>query len=220
MVSVLWVLLLSLCISVSFEGSQAHGGLREALQKAASFPDDPVAQAELARAYNLNGEPGKAASSARQAVALCPGFPPAILELAHASRLTEAHGVAVRLYETYLSTAPRSLEALVGNSESLARMERWDESFSSAIAAIREAPKNADGYGALGRAYRIAGRFEEGVEVLRQGLAFSRDSARMLYDLGFCYAEMGNRTSALEQYEKLLELDRKAASLLFRMIYP
>jgi len=203
-----------------FGGGAAHGGLRETLLKAAEAPEDPVAQAELARAYNFNKEPGKAFSAARQALMLRPGFPPAVLELAHASRAMGDHGEAVRLYEIYLAGDPRSLEALSGNSESLARLERWDESFASAMAAIREAPKKSDGYGALGRAYRISGRFEEAVELLRQGLVFRSDSAGILYDLGLCFIELGDRTSALAQYEKLLELDPEMASVLFRTIYP
>ncbi len=215
-----WCFLFFLLASGLFGGRAASGGLREALLKASEAPEDAVAQAELAKAYNLNREPGKAFSAARQALVLMPGFPPAVLELAHASRVMGDHGQAVRLYEMYLAVEPRSLEALAGNSESLARLERWDESFASAMAAIREAPKTAEGYGALGRAYRISGRFEEAVEVLRQGLVFRSDSVAILYDLGLCFIELGDRTSALAQYEKLLELDRDTASLLFRKIYP
>ncbi len=160
----LWCVLVFLLVSGLFWGETAHGSLRDALLKAAEAPADAAAQAELARAYNLNKEPGKAFSSARQALDLMPGFPPALLELAHASRMVGDHREAVRLYEMYLAEEPKSVEALAGNSESLARLERWDESFASAMAAIREAPKKAEGYGALGRAYRIAGRFEEAVD--------------------------------------------------------
>jgi tetratricopeptide (TPR) repeat protein len=88
------------------------------------------------------------------------------------------------------------------------------------MAAIREAPKKAEGYGALGRAYRIAGRFEEAVEILRQGLVFRNGSTEILYDLGLSFIELGDRPSALAQYERLLELDPETASLLFRTIYP
>ncbi|MDK2958350.1 MAG: protein O-GlcNAc transferase [Synergistaceae bacterium] len=203
-----------------FGAYAVHGGLREALLKAAAAPGDAAAHAELARAYNLNNEPGKAFLAARQSLDLMPGFPPAVLELAHASRMKGNHEEAVKLYEMYLSDDPVSVEALAGNSESLARLERWDESFASAMAAIREAPKRAEGYGALGRAYRIAGRFEEAVEVLRQGLVFRSDSVDILYDLGLCCVELGDRTSALVQYERLLELDPEKASFLFRTIYP
>ncbi len=54
----------------------------------------------------------------------------------------------------------------------------------------------------------------------QQGLVFRSDSVAILYDLGLCFIELGDRTSALAQYEKLLELDRDTASLLFRKIYP
>lgn len=212
--------LVFLLVSGLFWGETAHCSLRDALLKAAEAPADAAAQAELARAYNLNKEPGKAFSSARQALDLMPGFPPALLELAHASRMVGDHREAVRLYEMYLAEEPKSVEALAGNSESLARLERWDESFASAMAAIREAPKKAEGYGALGRAYRIAGRFEEAVEILRQGLVFRNGSTEILYDLGLSFIELGDRPSALAQYERLLELDPETASLLFRTIYP
>lgn len=214
--SVLWIG--ALFISV-FAGC-AFGGLREALNKSTQFPKDPAAQAELARAYNQQGYPGKASLVAKGALALQPAFAPAILELAHASRLTGYYEKAVILYESFLAACPGSVEALGGYSESLARLQRWDESFASAMAAIKESPKDSAGYGALGRAYRLAGRLEEAAEILTQGLAFQSDSVEILYDLGLCHGEMGDRSAALLQYEKLLELNRKTAELLFEALYP
>lgn len=197
-----------------------EAGLDRALRNVTASPNDGIAHGELARAYNLNGEPGKAAAEAKTALALIPGYPPAVLELAHARRAEGRHREASELYETYLSSNPRSVEGLTGVSESLARLERWDESFASAMAAIKEAPQDGRGYGALGRAYRIAGRFEEAVEVLGQGLTFSRDPAPILFDIGMCFVELGDRPSALARYEKLLEIDRDLATLLFQEIYP
>lgn len=205
---------------LGLSGVAAFGDLREALNKTTRYPQDPGAHAELARAYNQQGDPAKAALVARRALNLQPGFPPAVLELAHASRYVGDHEEAARLYEAYLVCRPGSVEALGGYSQSLARLERWEESFACAMAAIKESPKDGVGYHALGRAYRLAGRLQEASEVLTQGLAFQRQSVEILYDLGLCYGEMGDRSGALLQYEKLLELDQKTAELLFEALYP
>lgn len=219
-----WAVLIVLALWSAGAGfgaaSPQKAALEAALQKVTVSPMDGAAHWELARAYNFNGEPGKAASEAKAALALIPGYAPAVLELAHARRAEGRDEEAAGLYKTYLSSNPRSPEGLAGISESLARLERWDESFASAIAAIKESPREAVGYGALGRAYRIAGRFREAVEVLGQGLAFSPCRAAMLYDMGMCLAELGDRVAALAQYEKLLNLDRDMAALLFEKIYP
>ena len=131
--------------------SEKGPGLEEALQRAAAAPRNFEAQAALARAYNFEGEYGKAASAAREALLLKPGHPPALLELGHASRSGGNHRHAVECYRRYLSACPSSQEGLAGCSESLAFLGQWDESFGCAMAAIRVYPGNASGYGALGR---------------------------------------------------------------------
>lgn len=192
----------------------------EALKKAAAYPEDPLVQVSLARAYNEKGEYGKALFVAHRVLELLPGCPPALLELAHAYRMTGDHKSAVEFYRSYLGTNPTSIDALTGNSESLACLALWEESFGAATAAIRSAPKNAAGYGALGRAYRIAGRFDEAIDLLNQGLSFDGKNAEILFDLGMCHAEKGDRASALVQYEKLIDLDGEASRRLFDAIYP
>jgi tetratricopeptide (TPR) repeat protein len=213
------VLILALLFA-SIPPARAETTLREALRKVSDSPFDGAAHSDLARAYNKNGEPGKAASEAKAALALIPGFPPAMLELAHARRAEGMHEEAEALYEVYLGCHPRSVEGLAGVSESLARLGKWDESFASAMAAIKEAPLDSMGYHALGRAYRISGRFEEAVEVLGQALSFASEPSCILFEIGICHVELGDRPSALTQYEKLLETDRDRAALLFQAIYP
>ena len=200
--------------------SEKGPGLEEALQRAAAAPRNFEAQAALARAYNFEGEYGKAASAAREALLLKPGHPPALLELGHASRSRGNHRHAVECYRRYLSACPSSQEGLAGCSESLAFLGQWDESFGCAMAAIRVYPGNASGYGALGRAYRISGRVDEALEILQKGLLLPGDAAPLLFDLGACFAEKGNRVAALEQYARLADMDPMAAGKLFRLIGP
>ena len=124
------------------------------------------------------------------------------------------------MYRRYLGTNPDSLDGWAGLSECLARLEVWDESFGAARAAIGAAPQRSEGYGALGRAYRFAGRYEEAADLLQQGLRFASQNAPLLFDLGVCFVELGDRPAALVQYDKLLSVDRRSAEALFALIFP
>ncbi|MEA4880484.1 MAG: tetratricopeptide repeat protein [Synergistaceae bacterium] len=203
------------------EGAFASGHtFGDIIRNAEGNPGDLSAQAALAREYNRRGEYGKALSVAKAILEESPGFPEAIIERAHAHRSLGEYRKSVEWYRRYLGTNPGSLEGWGGLSESLAHLEAWDESFGAARAAIGAAPQSPDGYGALGRAYRIAGRFEEAADLLKQGLRFGPERAPLLYDLGVCYVELGDRPSALSQYEKLLSVDQRSADRLFNLIFP
>ena len=201
----------------SFASENTFGDI---LRNAEKNPEDLSAQAALAREYNRLGEYGKALYVTKTILEDSPGFPAAIIEQAHSFRFLGEYRDAVDWYRRYLGTNPNSLEGWGGLSESLARLEAWDESFGAARAAIGAAPRSPEGYGALGRAYRISGRFEEAADLLKQGLRFGPESAPLLYDLGVCYVELGDRPSALSQYEKLLLVDRRSADKLFSQIFP
>ena len=201
----------------SFASGHTFGDI---VRNAEGNPEDLSAQAALAREYNRLGEYGKALYVTKTILEDSPGFPAAIIEQAHSFRFLGEYRDAVDWYRRYLGTNPNSLEGWGGLSESLARLEAWDESFGAARAAIGAAPRSPEGYGALGRAYRISGRFEEAADLLKQGLRFGPESAPLLYDLGVCYVELGDRPSALSQYEKLLLVDRRSADKLFSQIFP
>lgn len=201
----------------SFASGHTFGDI---VRNAEENPQDLSAQAALAGEYNRQGEYGKALSVAKAVLEDSPGFPAAIIERAHSHRFLGEYREAVEWYRRYLGTNPNSLEGWGGLSESLARLEEWDESFGAARAAIGAAPRSPAGYGALGRSYRIAGRFGEAADLLKQGLRFGPENASLLYDLGVCYVELGDRPSALSQYEKLLTVDRRSAGRLFSLIFP
>lgn len=192
----------------------------EIVRNAEANPDDLDAHAALAREYNRRGEYGKALSVSKDILKRRPGFAPALIERAHANRFLGEYRVAVDLYRRYLGTNPDSLDGWAGLSECLARLEIWDESFGAARAAIGAAPQHSEGYGALGRAYRFAGRYEEAADLLQQGLRFAPESITLLYDLGVCFVELGDRSAALAQYDKLLSVDQRSADRLFNLIFP
>ena len=204
------------CVLPAFSETELETALRSALAR----PDDPGAQASLARAYNKNGEYGKAASVARSSLEIFPGFPPGILELAHSSRFLGNHESAVEFYKSYLCTHPTSEEALAGNSESLAMLKSWEESFGAASAIVRIFPGSHAGYGALGKAYRTAGRYEEAAGLLKQGLYIKENDPGMLFDLGICSVELGEREQAFECYKKLVGIDTEFSRKLFEVLYP
>jgi tetratricopeptide (TPR) repeat protein len=191
-----------------------------ALDLAVREPENMTAQAALARAYNLNGEPGKAYSAARSVLQRSAEHAAALLELGHAARMLGKYEESAEYYRRYLASHPLSLEALAGNSENFAMLGLWSESLAAAMTAVRIAPERPEGYGALGRVYRIGGRFDEAIDVLQQGLKIEKDRAALLFDLGMCFAEQGNRGAAFEIYKQLVPLDRRLAGILFESVRP
>ncbi|NLB82679.1 MAG: tetratricopeptide repeat protein [Synergistaceae bacterium] len=206
-----------LTLEKSFASEHFFGDI---VRNAEANPEDLTAQAALAREYNRRGEYGKALSVAKDILEASPGFPAAIIERAHSHRFLGEFQKSVEWYRRYLGTNPNSLEGWGGLSESLARLEIWDESFGAARAAIGAAPQNSEGYGALGRAYRFAGRYEEAADLLQQGLRFAPENATLLYDLGVCFVELDDRPAALVQYDKLLFVNQRSAEALFSLIFP
>ncbi len=214
------IVLLVLALSVSAVSAAELTPLESARREATKYPEDLRIQSLLARAYNEDRQHSKALWVSREVLGKQPGYCPALLEFAHANRFLGNHEEAVQAYQAYLGTNPLSLEGQVGNSESLAHLGLWDEAFSSARVIIAANPRKSGGYEALGRAYRLAGRPDEAIGLLNQGLSFEPSNRRILFDLGMCYVALGDQSSALLQYEKLLDSDEKMAQELFGIIYP
>ncbi len=98
-------------------------------------------------------------------------------------------------------------------------MNNIEKEIKACKQAIRLNPDDEEFHFALGIAYGSSGMFEEAVEACEQAIKIDPDYKDAHYTLGVGYVAVGDRSSALEQYKILKELDTELANDLFNLIY-
>lgn len=86
-----------------------------------------------------------------------------------------------------------------------------------AIRSLEIDNKYKPAYGELGYAYRSLKMYAECIEQLKKNLAVSVVDVALLYS-GYCYMELNNKESAMQQYEGLLKVNEKMAASLKKQI--
>ena len=94
--------------------------------------------------------------------------------------------------------------------------------YKDAIEAFKQAIRinpEYDVYGNLGLAYNGLGLYKEGIESFKQAIRINPDHVGSHFCLGISYLLIGDRSSALDEYKILKELDIDLANKLFDSIY-
>ena len=84
--------------------------------------------------------------------------------------------------------------------------------------AVRLQPDYIQGLTGLGSALVKLGQFDQAEAALKQAIRIKPDDAGAHFGLGCAYADFGNRGAALEEYERLKDLNSKMAQELFEVI--
>jgi len=71
----------------------------------------------------------------------------------------------------------------------------------------------------LGGSYGQIGNFAEAIEAFKKAIQIKPDDAFAHFSLGVAYLAHGDRSSALDQYKTLKDLDKEQANKLFNIIY-
>ena len=83
---------------------------------------------------------------------------------------------------------------------------------------VRLQPDYIQGLTGLGAALVKLGQFDQAEAALKQAIRIKPDDAGAHFGLGCAYADFGNRGAALEEYERLKDLNSKMAQELFEVI--
>ena len=83
---------------------------------------------------------------------------------------------------------------------------------------IRDHADYAPGYDGMAVTLAKSGRAREAISFHEKAISLGPDSPVFYYNLGISYLVLGNAEKALEQKEKLLQLDPLAASRLATLI--
>jgi tetratricopeptide (TPR) repeat protein len=95
--------------------------------------------------------------------------------------------------------------------------------YSKAIEAYKQAirinPNDAYTYYFLGSAYYSLSLYKESIEAYKQAISINPDYIKPHFFLGISYHLIGDKSSALNEYKILRNLDINFANDLFGMIY-
>lgn len=96
-------------------------------------------------------------------------------------------------------------------------------SYEDAIEALRQVvrvePSDSYAHSMLGDAYWNCDRYEEAMAAYKQAMKLHVDDPHVHYQIALAYLKMGDKDSALEEYEILKSLDEELANELFGLIH-
>jgi tetratricopeptide (TPR) repeat protein len=120
------------------------------------------------------------------------------------------------------------LKKFFGKSKNIGEIEnerRFNEAKELIKQAIRTNPKLANEYSELGKTHYLMGivydklgRFNEAIEAYKQAIRINPELADSHLKLGIVYCALGNKGSALDEYNILKDLDKDLANTLFNLI--
>jgi tetratricopeptide (TPR) repeat protein len=84
---------------------------------------------------------------------------------------------------------------------------------------IRIKPDLAEAHNNLGVTYDNSGMYREALEAYNQAIRIKPDHANAHFGLGLTYLLLNDRSSALDEYKMLKDLDLQLANELFNRIY-
>jgi protein O-mannosyl-transferase len=95
---------------------------------------------------------------------------------------------------------------------------RYQEAIESYKQVIRIKPDFAEVYNNIGFAYGKLDRYQEAIEACKKAIKIKPDYADAHYNLGVAYLEMGDKNSALAEFNILKSLNSELANNLFKKI--
>ena len=173
---------------------------------AAKHPANPRAHYTLAVLAVDAGRWAEAASHARRAVELNPGYVDAYGNLGLALDHLGQHEEAQRYFATALRLNPAHPETNNNLGQVLMEAGRFDEAVQHLHAALRARPEYAEPHNNLGSVLLRQGRFAEAVAQFEEALRRKPAFAEPHNNLGIIFEQQGRFAEAIAQFEEALRL--------------
>jgi predicted Zn-dependent protease len=176
---------------------------RQALARLTALPPSVHSHEWLAQIARRGRRYAESAQHWRQALALAPGDPRLMTELAVTLRMNRDLAGAQRLLEDVLRKAPDAPEPNYLLGDLLLARDEPERAIPLLEKAVKEAPEEPHGQGALGRAYALVGRPADAIPHLKEALPVDADGSLRL-QLARAYQAAGRTElarAAMKDYE-------------------
>jgi predicted Zn-dependent protease len=190
----------------NFAAARHTAQLVQATKRSEAEGDFLLGQAELA-----DNKPDAARAAFERALSLSPAAIEAITALVRLD-LTQQHAdQALARLDKLIVQFPNN--ALVRNlkGEALANLKRTDPAIASFREAIALSPGWPAPYRSMAGAEWAAGRNEDAIKTLQDGIKASSDAAQLTKELADLYERIGRTDAAIALYENLLKADANSA---------
>ncbi|PYS51104.1 MAG: hypothetical protein DMF68_05465 [Acidobacteria bacterium] len=121
---------------------------------------------------------------------------------------------AIQCFKRAISLKPDYEEAYEYLGYSYDAQHKYEKAIDAYQEAIHRTPEKAEPYNALGLAYRSLKRYAEAIDVLKKSISLESDFVAPHQHLGMTYFDIGDRRSAMKQYEILKKLSPESAAEL------
>jgi tetratricopeptide (TPR) repeat protein len=203
-------------------GDQREATINEAMDAAnraiLADPERPEGYAIMGKVLDWNSQPEEASNQLIRAIELDENYAVGQSYLAEAlldlDRWTQARETA----EQALALAPENVDVRRDYAYILENLSEYAGAATQYEAAIRIHPKLAYLYVALGRTYRVLGRYDEAFDAFFEAQTLEVDSAMIPFEIGLTYESfIGDPDSALEFYQQAIDLDENYVSPWLRI---
>ena len=198
-------------------GDQREATIKEAMDAAnraiLANPERPEGYAIMGKVLDWNGQPEEASNQLIRAIELDENYAvgQSYLDM---DRWTQARETA----EQALALAPENVDVRRDYAYILENLSEYAGAATQYEAAIRIHPKLAYLYVALGRTYRVLGRYDEAFDAFFEAQSLEVDSAMIPFEIGLTYESfIGDPDSAMEFYQQATDLDENYASPWLRI---
>ena len=198
--------------------NEAIDVLRKALRV---YPNDGQIYTTLSWLYSLAGRNDEAIQAAQAGIKLLPERYMAYTSLCRAYNDANKPEMAIRECNNALKRNPNDGETYFYLARAHALAEKPAEAakyYKLAVAGLIETtkrnPDQAEGFYLLGNAYFADNQREKAIDAYEKCLALSPRFAKARYNIAITQLRQKNKTAALEQYNRLLELDPELAGRL------
>ncbi len=160
----------------------------------------------------------QAIEACKQAIKINPDYTEAYNNLgitySRLDRLTEA----IDAYKQAIHIKPSYAEAYYNLGRAYVKLGRGIEAIDAYKQAIKIRPDLAEAHNNLGRMFASNDRWPEAIDAYKQAIKIKPDLAEAYYNLGLAYLAIGDKNSALAQYNILKSMNSQFADNLFREI--
>ena len=94
------------------------------------------------------------------------------------------------------------------------RQGQYSNAKESFLSAIKQDPKNIDGYYGLGGIYNLEKKYEEAEKAFKTAIQLDPTHINSWYSLGYTYELMGKKEDSENSYEKYRRLKGKLDSIM------